>query len=316
MTETLLLKYSLILQLTIAVCTVIVMLRRKLISKFKSLAAFLVVSIVGAGVSIATLFFRTALGIAPRLDYNIYAVTAWVASVLEYGLLLFVIYSVFNQAMRPLQGLHRAGRIVFRWVYGVSLALVLGMAIGPHLSNGSYISTVTGQVQQGVSVLMLCLLLFVCFTTRYLGLTFRSHIFGVSLGLGIWAMVSLVEAAWYSTTAAKSLYAPVYSFSALGGCVALLVWGTYFALPEPERKMVLLPTTSPFFLWNRISEALGDNPGFVAIAGFTPDMLAPAELSMLTAASTRMRNREEAEQQQLAQSMDSGMQLPLMAMHQ
>jgi hypothetical protein len=63
------------------------------------------------------------------------------------------------------------------------------------------------------------------------------------------------------------------------------IWGTYFALPEPERKLILLPTTSPFFLWNRISEALGDAPGHVAIAGFNPTMLAPAELQMLTAPS-------------------------------
>ena len=63
-------------------------------------------------------------------------------------------------------------------------------------------------------------------------------------------------------------------------------------MPEPERKMILLPTTSPFFLWNRISEALGDAPGFVAIAGFKPDMLAPAELTAFTAGSKRARERE------------------------
>ena len=50
--------------------------------------------------------------------------------------------------------------------------------------------------------------------------------------------------------------------------------------------MILLPTTSPFFFWNRISEILGDAPGQVAVAGFTPDMLAPAEIEMLTAATS------------------------------
>ena len=56
-------------------------------------------------------------------------------------------------------------------------------------------------------------------------------------------------------------------------------------MPEPARRMILLPTTSPFFFWNRISEILGDAPGQVAVAGFTPDMLAPAEVEMLTAAT-------------------------------
>ena len=49
--------------------------------------------------------------------------------------------------------------------------------------------------------------------------------------------------------------------------------------------MILLPTTSPFFFRNRISEILGDAPGQVAVAGFSPDMLAPAEIEMLTSAT-------------------------------
>jgi hypothetical protein len=151
-------------------------------------------------------------------------------------------------------------------------------------------------MQQGTSVLILCLLLFVCFSTRYLGLTYRSHIFGVSLGLGIFATVSLVESIWYANGVGQTVYSPVYIFSTLGSLVSVLTWATYFAMPQPERKMILLPTTSPFFLWNRISEALGDEPGFVAIAGFKPDMLAPAELAAFTAGSKRAREREiEAE---------------------
>jgi hypothetical protein len=156
-------------------------------------------------------------------------------------------------------------------------------------------------MQQGVSVLILCLLLFVCFSTRYLGLTYRSHIFGVSLGLGIFATTSLIESAWFANGVGQTVYSPVYVFSALGACLAMMTWGGYFAVPAPERKMILLPTTSPFFLWNRISEALGDEPGFVAIAGFKPEMLAPAELTAFTAGSKRARERE-LEQERAARS--------------
>jgi hypothetical protein len=194
--------------------------------------------------------------------------------------------------MKPLEGLHRAGKIIFRWVGGVSVALALALSLGPHMAGTNFWATISGQVQQGISILILCLLLFVCFSTRYLGLTYRSHIFGVSLGLGIYATVSLVESAWTASAVGQTVYSPVFVFATLGSCVTLLVWGTYFALPEPARKMILLPTTSPFFLWNRISEALGDAPGFVAIAGFKPDMMAPAELTAFTAGSKRARERE------------------------
>ncbi len=69
--------------------------------------------------------------------------------------------------------------------------------------------------------------------------------------------------------------------------------------------MVLLPTTSPYFLWNAISEALGDEPGFVAIAGFTPDMLAPAELTVLTAASKWAKERDDAREREVSEEAEA-----------
>jgi hypothetical protein len=291
MNTKLLMEYSLFVDLFITAGILVVMGRKHLLRAFAFLTAFLVVNFIEEASSILLLYFRKSLGISAFHAYDIYCYSRWVISGLEYALLVLIIYSVFRQAMKPLEGLHRAGKIVFRWVGGVSIALSVVMALGPHTAASSPWATLYSQVQQGISVLILCLLLFVCFSTRYLGLTYRSHIFGVTLGLGVFATVSLVESAW-TAGGAPTLYSPVFVFSTLGSCAALLTWATYFAMPEPERKMILLPTTSPFFLWNRISEALGDEPGFVAIAGFKPDMLAPAELAAFTAGSKRARERE------------------------
>lgn len=306
-TQQLLIKWSLLGQIFVSIPTLVMMYRRKALGKFYALVAFLTVMMLSDGVFIATLFFRKELGLSKQLDYRIYCATNWVSGAIEYALMLLIIYGVFRQAMKPLEGLHRVGKIIFRWVAGVSVALVLGMsATAPHAAGVTYVSSITGQIQQGASVLTLCLLLFVCLSTRYLGLTYRSHIFGASLGLGIWATVSLVETAWYSTAPAQGLYASVYVFSAIGSLAALCVWATYFAMPEPKRQMILLPTTSPYFLWNRISEALGDEPGFVAIAGFKPDMLAPAEMTMLTAANKRVKERNAFEQEQMDAMLETG----------
>ncbi|MGD0647360.1 MAG: hypothetical protein ABR971_05145 [Acidobacteriaceae bacterium] len=287
----LLLEYSIFADLVITVGVLCVMTRKRLLREFPALVAFLAFCCAEDIVSIPILFFRKYLGISKVLAYEVYFYSHLVISCIEVALLLLVIYSVFRQAMKPLEGLHRAGKIVFRWVGGVSLALSVVLALGPHTAGAYTMATLTSQVQQGISILILCLLLFVCFSTRYLGLTYRSHIFGVTLGLGVFATVSLVEAAW-TVGGGPTVYSPVFVFSTLGSCVALLTWGTYFAMPQPERKMILLPTTSPFFLWNRISEALGDEPGFVAIAGFKPEMLAPAEMTAFTAGSKRARERE------------------------
>ena len=292
MNTDLLLEYAIIADFFIGAGILVMMLRKHLLRDFCFLAAFLAVNCIEDAISIPLLFFRKELGLSVIRCYHIYFYSHWVIFFVGYALLLLVIYSVFRKAMKPLEGLHSAGKIVFRWVGGVSVALSLALALGPHTAGANYLATLAGQVQQGTSVLILCLLLFVCFSTRYLGLTYRSHIFGVSLGLGVFATANLVESAWYVSGGAQTVYSPIYLFATLGSCAALLTWGTYFAMPEPERKMILLPTTSPFFLWNRISEALGDEPGFVAIAGFKPDMLAPAELTAFTAGSKRARERE------------------------
>jgi hypothetical protein len=71
-------------------------------------------------------------------------------------------------------------------------------------------------------------------------------------------------------------------------CAVLVLWIAYFALPEPKRRMIVLPTTSPFLRWNQISLALGDSPGHVAVGGVPPDLFSPAELEVMRRASVKM----------------------------
>jgi hypothetical protein len=81
------------------------------------------------------------------------------------------------------------------------------------------------------------------------------------------------------------------SFSLINGLAVgftLLIWSAYFAFPEPKRRIIVLPTTSPFLRWNQISMALGDDPGFVAVGGIPPELFAPAELEIMRRASAKM----------------------------
>jgi len=268
-------------------CVVAVFLYRRVWGKFSLLFALIALRALSGSILIPLLFFRKDLGISLPTAYNTYFYAAWVSGVAQALLLIGIIYHVYHEAMRPLQGLQRIGKIIFRWVAVVSIAVSIAIAIGPHSGNATFagsIAMMATQIQQGTFVLTLCLLLFVCFAIRPLGLTFRSRIFGVALGLGVTATTFLVQAAWLATTGAGSLYSPIYLVGTVGTLVSVSIWGVYFVLPEPERKMILLPTTSPFFTWNRISEALGDEPGYVAIAGFKPQMLAAAELKVLSSA--------------------------------
>ena len=274
-----------IAECAVSFCVAAIFIYKRLWGKYSLLFALISLRAVSGSILIPLLFFRKDLGINLQVAYNTYYYTAWISSIAQALLLIGVIYHVYHQAMRPLQGLQRIGNIIFRWVAVVSIAVSLAFAAGPH-STGTTLAGIAAaiapQVQQGVFVLTLCLLLFVCLAIRPLGLTYRSRIFGVALGLGVTATTFLAQAAWLATSGAASLYSPIYLVGTIGTLVSVCIWGAYFVLPEPERKMILLPTTSPFFTWNRISEALGDEPGYVAIAGFKPQMLAAAELKVLS----------------------------------
>jgi hypothetical protein len=259
--------------------------RSKAAREFKYLVALLCVKVVCSAVCLPILYLSSH-GVVSRITYPLYFTAYWAGYALEAILSLCVIYSIFKLAMAPLKGLQTLGMLVFRWVAAISVAVAFGVAFAPHISGMKFIITMVTQLQQTSSILTLCLLLFVCFAIRPMGLSYRSRIFGVSLGMGLLATVDLASAAWFAHN--SNMYSALTIVMALADAATLLAWSAYFAFPEPKRRMIILPTTSPFLRWNQISMALGDDPGYVAIGGISPDVFAPAELEIMRRASAKM----------------------------
>jgi len=230
--------------------------------------------------------FRVLLGL--KAAYKYYFYTYWTAFAVESILMLVVICSMYRLAMAPLKGLHTLGMLVFKWVAGISALVALGSAFAPHITTVNYIISFVSQMQRTQSILILCLLLFVCFAIRPMGLSYRSRIFGVSLGLGVMATTDMIQSTWIDRV--SNMYGGFSLISAVATCMTLITWTIYFAVPEPKRRLITLPTTSPFLRWNQISEILGDSPGHVAIGGLPPEMLAPAEIEVMRRASVKMKS--------------------------
>jgi hypothetical protein len=257
---------------------------------YRALGVFLIVhssySVFGSGILRLCRAAAHARNAAMMIRmYNLYFYLYWCSYVVESILALLIVYSVFRLAMAPLKGIQSLGMLVFRWAASISVAVAFGSAFAPSLSRHDYLMNALSQLQRTQSILTLCLLVFVSFAIRPMGLSFSSRIFGVSLGLGILSTFQLVGSAWISHTPNMQTL-----FSLVGSvviCATLMIWTAYFALPEPRRRLVLLPTTSPYLRWNQISLALGDSPGFVAVGGVPPEMFAPAELEMMRRSSLK-----------------------------
>jgi len=256
------------------------------IRQYGFLSAYLLTRLLSCGIGVLLISLAGGKYLEAHLGYRIYFYFYWSTYAIEALLGLGIIYSIYNLAMAPLKGLQRLGRLMFRWAAGIAVAVAITTSFGPHVTSLRFLISAVSQLQKTQSVLTLCLLLFVCLAIRPMGLSVRSKIFGVSLGLGLLAAAQLVEAAWFGQN--KHLVSVLNNVNGVVIVATIGIWCSYFAMPEPRRRMIILPTTSPFLRWNQISLALGDDPGFVAVGEVTPDMFAPAEVEVMRRASVKM----------------------------
>jgi len=179
--------------------------------------------------------------------YQAYFWVYWMAFAVESVLALFLVYGVFRLTLQPLKGLLKVGTIFFCGVAVASEVYALRAAFGPHLSGMSSLIAMISQLQRNQSLLTLGMLLFVFFAMRPAGVSGRSRIFGVGLGLGALAINDLVQSAWLTFRPNVPM---VFAINGAVFCAALVLWTAYFALPEPERGEI--DFRSPLWRWNRI----------------------------------------------------------------
>ena len=223
--------------------------------------------------------------------YAIYFYTYWSTFAIQAICAIMLTYVILSAAMQPLKGLHSLGKIVYFWAAGISAVLAFDKATAPSLSFYALVTSFVESLQRASGVIIFSLILFVCFTIRPIGLSFKSRVFGVSLGLGITSLTSALQANYFASH--RNLFTTYSLIQIATSCAADLIWIYYFSVPEPKRKFVLLPTTSPFHHWNRISELLGQEPGFVAIGGVPPESFASAEIDIFKRASAKMNALED-----------------------
>ena len=272
------------LEIGLCIAALCAIVAKKQWTRYRALCAFLAVRAFSSTSCMGIIRFGRPLGTINA--YHLYFYIYWISFAVESILALIVVYSVFRLAMAPLKGLQQLGMLVFRWAASISVVVALGSAFAPEMTRTKYLIAAISQLQRTQSILTLCLLVFVCFAILPMGLNYGSRIFGVSLGLGVLATNDLVQSAWLVFHPTVRTASSLVDGAVI--CVVLATWTAYFALPEPKRRLIVLPTTSPFLRWNQISQVLGDNPGFVAIGGMPHELLAPAELEVMQRASLKM----------------------------
>lgn len=132
---------------------------------------------------------------APFISGNEYAAAFTVGRAVDAALALAMVSEIFQSLMDPYPVLRNLGITLFRWVTIVLLIVVVTLAwLAPAAGRG-HLMSMFYILARTVNTLLCGLLLLLFVFPRVVGFCWRSQAFGIALGLGIVASVSLATSA-------------------------------------------------------------------------------------------------------------------------
>ncbi len=225
---------------------------------------FLLFSAISQAIQLGDLSLNGLHLISGVHAYYVYFYVYWVSFGVGAILILRVLHEMFRHAVRSIPGVQMLGQPIFFWAITISVILAFASGITPHTSGMSLLLASAQVLMRSQSVLALCMLTFLAFASNTLGVPFRSRIFGVTFGFGLMAVGDLVISAFFShqpnlASATNIVHEGVY-------LSAIALWSAYFLQPEPARRLVTMPVTSPLMRWNDVAQTLGNPAGQVAVS--------------------------------------------------
>jgi hypothetical protein len=216
--------YLLIAPRLLLLVVFLALLRHRRYRQFPVFFAYVVSDFVQAAVLLPMIFLHSRRN-------DIYATAFYSGLALSTALRFGIIHEIFAHMFRNYALLQRLGKPLFRWVT-VGLLLV-GLALAAYQGGHDVhpLATMVHALDLAASLLQCGLLFGLFLFSSYLGLSWRSHLFGIALGLGAFASANLVAAAIRSQTG--FLYNTALNYFAMGTyqcCV--LVWVFYLLAPE------------------------------------------------------------------------------------
>ena len=208
---------------------------------------------------------------AYRLYYDIY----WVAYLLATVAAFFSIEQIIRKVLSPLPGVSRLAVLVFRFT-GLLTFFIAATAHLPelkHLSFFVWINSLFISIALCMCVFEVSLMAMLIAAAPRLGLSFRTRLMGLSLGLcflGIMDFLSLT--AW---VAGGGAWGGLGMISEVVVDSTLVMWILYFLLPDQKRGPIKLTGSSTLMRWNEVVSQLGIGPQ--QMTEMTPSFMSDVE---------------------------------------
>ena len=203
-----------VLQLAVAAA----MFRRKLHRLFPVFFAYICFQILAFSVLFPISKWAT-------FSYTAYFWIYWACAAVNLVLGFMLIYEIFLDVFRPYYTLKDLGTVLFKWAALVMSLVGFVVAASSPLGDQGPIVQAVITVTRCVRVAQVGLVLFLLVFSGYLGVSWKQHSFGLSLGLGLSAGVELGTLAFHVSGHASDNSVHVINLVAYN--IAILVWFAY-----------------------------------------------------------------------------------------
>jgi len=165
-----------------------------------------------------------------------------------------VIYELFSNLSKTYPSLERFCKFLFRGLTVVLLFIAIGLVASAWPGNVHELSRfITFVLDRAVNVLQVGLLLGLFGIAKFFGLSWRKHVFGITLGFAMYLSVQLmataVQAEWGYLKVCDYITMATYH-------ATVLVWLLYVLVPESQTALTSVPDSADVAAWNREVERL------------------------------------------------------------
>jgi hypothetical protein len=227
-----------IVGIALQVLLAVVMLAKRTWQKYPIFSAYVFFNLLGAALIYAVFGNKV-----------VYFYTYFVCESIGIVLGLGVVREIFTNVFSPHQALRKLATIIFR-VAMVALVVLAGGVIYAQSGNAKSIAHAVLLAEEAARIVEVGLIMFLFLSSSAFGLHWRQNVFGMALGLGMFAAVNLVAVTLIghvsSATAQALNLAHGVSFS-----TSLLIWLGYLLAPERATTAVEIPKRAQLEQWNQ-----------------------------------------------------------------
>jgi hypothetical protein len=173
----------------------------------------------------------------------------WIGEAIGSVLGLAVIYEIFTTVLKRYETIHRTGSLIYRWAAVCLLLLAtITAARAPGFDPAQMIEGIL-VLERGVRIVQAGLLLVLFLFASYLGLSWRSYVFGIALGFGMYASAELILVAIRAHIGADADQLYRWVKMVAFDCAAV-IWTAYMLQPLPKPGTVKSLPKTEAAVWN------------------------------------------------------------------